>query len=196
MTEPGIDRIAVFLDRDGTIIEDKNYLADPSGVELIPRAAEAIVRLNRQGIRTILVTNQSGIARGLYTVETVEAIHRRLAELLRRENAALDSIYYCPHLPHELVPAGQPTCDCRKPEPGMALRARSDHGIDLEGSFYIGDRLTDVELARRVGGTGILVRTGYGLKALEEIGSEEPDFPVCDDLSLAVELVLSVISGR
>lgn len=196
MSESGAERIAVFLDRDGTIIEDKDYLSDPDGVELIPGVAEAIVRLNQRGIRAILVTNQSGVARGYFTVGTVEAIHRRLAELLTGENAFLDSIYFCPHLPHDILPVDRPPCDCRKPETGMVLRARSDHDIDLEKSFFIGDRLTDIELAERVGGTGILVRTGYGRKTLEEIGTRRPDFHVCDDLSSAIDLVFSLISHR
>jgi D-glycero-D-manno-heptose 1,7-bisphosphate phosphatase len=194
LSESGTEQIAVFLDRDGTIIEDTDYLSDPDGIQLIPGAAEAIVRLNQRGIRAILVTNQSGVARGYFTVGTVEAIHRRLAELLAGENAILDSIYFCPHLPHDILPVGQPPCDCRKPETGMAIRARSDHGIDLEKSFFIGDRLTDIELAERVGGTGILVRTGYGRKTLEEIDTERPDFHVCDDLSSAIDLVFLLIS--
>ncbi len=196
MSEPETERIAVFLDRDGTIMEDKDYLADPDGVELIPGAAEAIERLNHRGLLAILLTNQSGIARGYFTTGAVEVIHRRLAELLAGENAFLDSIYYCPHLPHEMLPDAQPPCGCRKPETGMVFRARSDHGIDLEKSYFIGDRLTDIELARRVGGTGILVRTGYGRKTLEELGTERPDFHVCDDLSSATDLVLSLISNR
>jgi D-glycero-D-manno-heptose 1,7-bisphosphate phosphatase len=188
-------RIAAFLDRDGTVIEDVPYLGDPAGVRLLPGAGAAISRLNAAGVRVILVTNQSGIARGFYDEEAVEAIHRRLREILRRAGAVIDSIYYCPHLPREELGAGGMPCRCRKPETGLVERARREHGLDLARSFFVGDRLTDVEVGRRMGGTGILLRTGYGQRALEEAGGSADGLLVRDDLRDAVEFILARVRG-
>jgi len=187
-------KIAVFLDRDGTVIVDKLYLADPEGVELLPDAGSAIFRLNRRGIKAILVTNQSGVARGCFTRERVDEIHRRLLALLAGEGARLDAIYYCPHLPPEELPAGVTPCDCRKPDVGLVQRARDDHGLDLHRSFCLGDRLTDVEMALRMGGTGILVKTGYGENALEAHDGVERDFHVRENIADAVDLILSLVA--
>jgi D-glycero-D-manno-heptose 1,7-bisphosphate phosphatase len=181
------------MDRDGTVIEDIPYLSDPEKVELIPGTGKAISKLNRRGVMAILVTNQSGITRGYYSVETVVAIHQRLGELLEEEGARLDSIYYCPHLPHEELETGAEGCDCRKPGMGMILCAQRDHNIDLKRSFILGDKLTDVELARKMGGMGILVKTGDGLNSLGKIDKSDRYFHVCDDLSEAIDHVLSLI---
>ncbi len=190
------DRLAVFLDRDGTVIEEYPYLRDPGDVHLIGNSGAAIASLNRAGIKAILVTNQSGIARGYYTPEDVSAVHDRLEDLLRKEGAVLDAIYYCPHMPHSELRAGETPCECRKPGTGLVLRAHEDHGIDLEGSFFLGDRISDVEVARRMGGTGILVKTGYGLNTLQEIGTCGIDLLVREDVSDAIDLVLSMVSSR
>jgi len=139
------------------------------------------------------VTNQSGITRGYYSVETVTAIHQRLGELLEKEGARLDSIYYCPHLPHEELESGAEGCDCRKPGMGMILQAQREHNIDLKRSFILGDKLTDVEIARKMGGVGILVKTGDGLNSLGKAGKDNRDFHICDDLSEAIDLALSLI---
>lgn len=141
---------AVFVDRDGTICFDKHYLADPNGLELIPTVAEGIRKLNDAGIPVVVVTNQSGIARGYFTVERLSEIHDRMKEALSVRGARVDDIFYCPHLPD----AG---CPCRKPAPGMLFQARDKHGFDLGRSFVVGDRMMDIELARAVGATGILV---------------------------------------
>jgi D-glycero-D-manno-heptose 1,7-bisphosphate phosphatase len=191
-----MDQIAVFLDRDGTVIEEYPYLHDPGDVALIKNAGAAISSLNSTGIKVILVTNQSGIARGFYRPDDVFAVHNHLENLLREEGAVLDAIYFCPHMPHSELGAGDTPCNCRKPETGLVLKAHEEHGIDLERSFFLGDRLTDVEVARRMGGTGILVKTGYGLQALEEVGSGSIDFLVREDISDAIDLVLSMISSR
>ena len=185
-------RKAVFLDRDGTLIQERGYLKDPDQVALEPGAAEAVVRLNRSGFAVVLVTNQSGVARGYYGEEDVVAVHRRLESLLEAEGARLDGVYYCPHYPEGVVKEYRQACSCRKPAGGMLLRAAEDLGITLGGSYVIGDKLTDTEAARREGLTGILVRTGYGedewKACLQESEPERPDRVVLD-LREAVECV-------
>ena len=185
-------RKAVFLDRDGTLIQDKDYLKDPDQVALESGAAEAVARLNRSGFAVVLVTNQSGVARGYYTEEDVSAVHQRLESLLEAEDARLDGVYYCPHYPEGAVEEYRQSCSCRKPASGMLLRAAKDLDIRLEASYMIGDKLTDTEAARREGLTGILVRTGYGegewKASLQKPGPEKPDRVVLD-LREAVDFV-------
>ncbi|MEX1182914.1 MAG: HAD family hydrolase [Gemmatimonadota bacterium] len=154
---------AAFLDRDGTIVEEAHYLDDPDQVALIPGAAAALRRLERAGFLTVLVTNQSGIARGLYTEQQFRAVQGRVAELLARDGARLGAVYHCPHHPDHTGP-----CDCRKPDLGMYRRAALEHGLDLASSIYVGDKLTDVVPALRTGGRGFLVRTGYGVAEAED----------------------------
>lgn len=145
-------RRAVFLDRDGTLIEDAHYLADPDRVALLPGAADAVRALRDAGWSPIVVTNQSGIARGLVTPAQFEAITRRLDELLAAHGAALDATYHCPHLPEITGP-----CACRKPGPAMYEWAARDHDLDLAASLFVGDRFRDVAAAARFGGRGLLV---------------------------------------
>jgi len=148
---------AVFLDRDGTIVEDPGFLHEPGQVKLLPGAAGAIKRLNEHGFLVIIVTNQSGIARGLYTVEDYAAVQRRLVELLERQGAHVDAAYFCPHHPQFTGP-----CDCRKPGSKLFQEAQQALDIDLTRSWWVGDRLADVQPARILGGDGILVATGNG----------------------------------
>lgn len=143
---------AVFFDRDGTLIDDMHYLADPAQVSLRPGAASAVRRVNDAGWKAIVVTNQSGIARGLVTEDAFRAVTARLDELLGTAGARLDATYHCPHLP-ELTGA----CACRKPAPALYERASAEHALDLARSAYVGDRLRDVEPAARFGGIGVLV---------------------------------------
>ena len=150
-------RPAVFLDRDGTIIVEREYLADPAGVELVPGAARAMKQLRDAGFLLVIVTNQSGIARGLYSEADFHAVQVRLEQILRDHGVTIDATYFCPHHPDFSGP-----CECRKPEPGMYRRAERELGADLARSFYVGDRNKDVEPATTLGGTGILVLTGYG----------------------------------
>ena len=145
-------RPAAFLDRDGTIIEDIGYVADPDLVRLLPGAAPGIRRLREVGFAVIVVTNQSGIARGLLTVDDYERVHDRMIDLLARDGAHIDGSYYCPHHPD----AGSP-CDCRKPGTLLFRQAAADHDIDLRRSLYVGDRWRDVEPALTLGGRGVLV---------------------------------------
>lgn len=177
--------VVVWLDRDGTVVDDPGYLRDPERLFLLPGAAEAIARLNRVGALVILVTNQSGIGRGLMSAEDVQAVHARLRALLAMHGAVLDDIRVCPHAPAD-------ACDCRKPAPGMVHRARAELAIDPRTrEVVIGDKQADVELARAVGALAVLVRTGEGEETLAELGREglRPDL-VAEDLPGAVALVL------
>lgn len=171
-------RPAAFIDRDGTLVVERHYLADPTHVALVPGATAALDRLRAAGYHLVLVTNQSGIARGLYTEAAFHAVQRRLAALLADAGITFDSVQYCPHHPDFTGP-----CDCRKPGTGMFLNAARDLAIDFDRSIYIGDRLKDVEPARTLGGHAYLVRTGYG--ALQERDAGD-DIQVVDDLAAAV----------
>ncbi len=150
-------RRAVFLDRDGTIVEDPGYLHEPARVKLFPGAGDAIHGLNAAGYAVVVVTNQSGIARGLYTEADYRAVEQRLSELLAAKGAHIDASYFCPH--HPQAPE---LCACRKPRTKLFLDAQAALGIDFTTSWWVGDRLSDVQPARALGGRGILVTTGQG----------------------------------
>jgi D-glycero-D-manno-heptose 1,7-bisphosphate phosphatase len=186
---------AVFMDRDGTIIEEVGYLSDPAGLRLIPAAATAIRMLNRSGLRVVVVTNQSGVARGFFAEETVHAVHRRLEAALSDEGGRLDGIYYCPHHPTEGKGDYTMACDCRKPATGMMEQAARDLRLDLTRSFVIGDKDTDVELARRAGARGILVLTGYGREHRKKQGESVPDY-TAQDLLDAVQWILRRLASE
>jgi len=150
---------AVFLDRDGTINAEKNYLHKPEDWEWIPGAVEAIRGFNELGFLVIVITNQAGIARNYFEAKDVEALHKYVDKLLNKENARIDAYYYCPHHPDF---GDKIVCSCRKPEIGLILQAQKDFDIDLSSSFMIGDKATDIESGNRAGMTSILVATGYG----------------------------------
>jgi histidinol-phosphate phosphatase family protein len=143
---------AAFFDRDGTLIRDVHYIARPEDVVLIDGVADVVRQLNHKSIPVIVVTNQSGIARGRLTVDDYERVAERMASLLLEAGARIDATYFCPHLPD----AAQP-CECRKPRTGMYRAAAADHGIDLGRSLYAGDRWRDIAPALELGGRGILV---------------------------------------
>jgi D-glycero-D-manno-heptose 1,7-bisphosphate phosphatase len=148
---------AAFLDRDGTVIEDVHYLAEPDRIAFIPGAFEALGLLRDADYKLIIVTNQSGIARGLYSAEQYHAVEARMEEMLAAEGVTIHGAFFCPHHPNFSGP-----CDCRKPQLGMYREAERNLGIDLAASVYIGDRLRDVEPALKLGGRGVLVKTGFG----------------------------------
>jgi D-glycero-D-manno-heptose 1,7-bisphosphate phosphatase len=181
-------RPAVFLDRDGTIIREKSYLADPEGVELVPGTVEALASLRDAGLPYVIVTNQSGIARGIYSEDDYRAVAARHHEILESAGVPPEATRHCPHHPDVTGP-----CDCRKPDTGMHRSAAAEHGLDLARSFYVGDKPTDVEPARALGGSGILVRTGYGRRHERDIG---PDVEIVDDLGAAVRRILERHVGR
>ena len=175
-------RRAVFLDRDGTIIEDTGYLADPGSIRLLPGAAEGIGRLNRAALAVVVVTNQSGLARGLLDEAAYAATARRLEKLLAAAGAGLDAQYHCPHHPDLTGP-----CECRKPGPLLYRRAAADHGLRLDGSWWVGDRVRDVEPAERLGGRGLLIAREGG----HDLPPEARDrFTTVGDLSAAVDIIL------
>jgi D-glycero-D-manno-heptose 1,7-bisphosphate phosphatase len=153
---------AVFIDRDGVLIEDVDYLDDPGDIAILPGAAEGIAALNRAGWPVVIVTNQSGVARGLFSAATVELIHDRLLELLEGYGARIAAIYYCPHHPTSGLSGHGLECDCRKPRPGMLHKAAAELGLDLASSWMIGDRLTDLQAGAAAGCRTVLVRTGKG----------------------------------
>jgi len=175
-------RRAVFLDRDGTIIVEKNYLADPDEVELIPGAADALRRLQDAGWALVVITNQSGIARGYFGEAEHRAVQRRMQDLLEAEGVTLDATEYCPHHPAFTGP-----CECRKP--GLALFRKVAETLDIEpaASAFVGDRPGDVLPAVELGGLGILVRTGYGAESVRDV---PPAVRVAADLSEAADLLL------
>lgn len=172
---------AVFIDRDGTINVEKEYLYLSAELEFIPGAATAIRLLNEAGFLVVVVTNQSGVARGYYTEEDVHNLHRYIASQLELSGARVDAWFYCPHHPSGRGSYALP-CRCRKPQPGMLQEAARRFDIDLESSFMIGDKLVDVAAGRAAGCRSILVRTGYGA---DEESSLSESVDVFDDLLAA-----------
>jgi D-glycero-D-manno-heptose 1,7-bisphosphate phosphatase len=175
-------RGAVFLDRDGTIVEDPGYLHDPAAVQLLPGAAAAIRRLNEAGWPVVVVSNQSGIARGLFTEADYRAVERRVAELLAADGARIDASYFCPHHPEFTGP-----CPCRKPGTQLFQDAQQALGIDFRRSWFVGDRPGDVEPALELGGKGVLVLTGQG--ALHREPMRARGARIAADLAAAVDLI-------
>lgn len=173
---------AVFLDRDGTLIAERAYPSDPARVELVRGAGHALRRLHDAGYMLIVVTNQSGIARGYYDEATFQAVQDRAEALLARDGARLDRVYHCPHHPDITGP-----CECRKPGTGLFREAAAELDIDFDRSFFIGDRVKDVTPALELDGTGILVRTGYGKEHADRAPAE---IEVVDDLAAAAEWIL------
>jgi D-glycero-D-manno-heptose 1,7-bisphosphate phosphatase len=152
----------VFLDRDGTLIEEAGYLDRLERLVFFPYAVDAVRLLNRGGFGVVIVTNQAGIARGLFKESFVADAHRYIGERIAAGGARVDGFYYCPHHPDAVVEAYRLRCECRKPRPGMLTHAAADLGIDLSRSFVVGDRWHDLEAGQAVGARGVLVRTGSG----------------------------------
>ena len=169
----------VILDRDGTLIVERNYLSTPEGVELLPNAAAGLRHFEKLGWGRLVVTNQSGIGRGFFDLPRVMQIHARLESLLAGENASIDRFYICPHTPED-------NCACRKPKVGMVERAAQEWGFHPGECIVIGDKPCEIDMGRALGATTILVRTGYGEEHLRK-GSVRPDF-VVHDLKEAADL--------
>jgi D-glycero-D-manno-heptose 1,7-bisphosphate phosphatase len=176
-------RAAVVVDRDGTLVKEIGYLSDPADLELLPGAARAIREAHAAGLPVIVVSNQSGVGRGLFPLSRVYAAMARLRALLREEGAEPDAIYFCPHRP-------EADCPCRKPRPGLLVRAADDLVIDLTGSVMIGDKRLDAATGHAAGGFGVLVRTGYGREEEEATGAGLAPDAVCDDVAAAVRWFL------
>ncbi|MFN8059930.1 MAG: HAD family hydrolase [Vicinamibacterales bacterium] len=157
---------AIFLDRDGTIIEEVGYLSTTEQLTIFEWSVEALGRLRQAGFKLVIVTNQAGVARGFFDEARVAEVNAFLCARLAEAGIRIDAVYYCPHHPDGTVPAYRTPCGCRKPQPGMVDRACEDLGIDVARSFVVGDRWSDVELARAVGAEAVLVKSGYGRHAL------------------------------
>ena len=190
-------RPAVFMDRDGCLIEEMGYINHPSRVRLLPRSPAAVQRLNRAGIPAVMATNQAGIARGYFSEETLALVNDELVARLAREGARLDALYVCTHHPVAGAPPHRAECDCRKPRPGMLRRAARELGLDLSRSVMVGDKPSDVEAGQAAGAAGVLVLTGYGRGEFElrrQHWSVKPDH-VAEDLYEAVEWALARIGA-
>lgn len=196
-------RPVVFLDRDGTLNKEVGYISNLNDLVLIEGADKAVLTLNQNKIAAVLTTNQTGAARGYYPEEHIKNLNQRLQKLLAQSGAYLDAVYYCPHLANlsDSAHADSPLpnnpltidCNCRKPRPGMVEQALAEHPEwDGKRAYVVGDKSTDVELAKNIGGKGILVLTGYGKQV--QTGTYqwkvEPDF-VCDNIVAAIEWILS-----
>ena len=185
-------RPAVFLDRDGTINEQMGYVNHLSRFQLLPGVARAIRSLNEAGLPVVVVTNQSGLARGYFPESLLEAVHAELHRLLAREGAHLDGLYICPHHPEAREERFRLDCNCRKPRTGLLERAAAELGLDLGRSYMVGDRWSDLRCGAAVGATTVLVLTGYGRGDLAYVGPGQPVQPdhVAEDLEQAAAWIL------
>jgi D-glycero-D-manno-heptose 1,7-bisphosphate phosphatase len=177
-------RRAVFLDKDGTLVDDVPYNVDPAKIRLTAGAAEAARSLRAAGFQLIVITNQSGVARGLFPVSALVPVRDRIEQLMRDAGAPIAGFYFCPHLPRGSVVEYAIDCDCRKPAPGLILQAAADHVIDLPGSWVVGDKLDDVEAGRRAGCQTVLIGRGD-----ENHQSQITMF--ASDLAAAARMILS-----
>ena len=183
-----MDGVAVFLDRDGTLNEEAGYLNHVDRMKLIDGSAEAVRLLNRHGLKTVVVSNQAGVARGYFPEELLPRLHDRLRALLKEQGAELDAIYYCPHHPDVGDPPYKQDCDCRKPGLGMIRRAEKELSVDARRSYMVGDKISDVEFGKKAGCKSILLLTGYGKGEWEYHQSrlsDEPDYIATDLLDAA-----------
>lgn len=183
-------RPTVFLDRDGTLNVEVNYLHRIADLVLIPGAAAAIKRLNQAHYYVVVVTNQAGIARGYYDEAALYQLHEHLLSVLAAEGATIDAFYFCPHHPDFTGP-----CACRKPGTGMLLQAVQDLNIDLAHSWLVGDTASDLAAGREVGCRTVLVRTGYGRKTERDLVADEPHpIAIVDDIGAAIDFILNTAS--
>ncbi len=188
---------AVFMDRDGTINEEMGYINHLDRFKLLPGSIQAIKLINQLGLKSVVITNQSGPARGYYPESLIDQIHNHLTSILREEGAFLDGIYSCCHHPHAVVEVYCKVCDCRKPKIGLLVQASNDLHIDLKNSYVVGDRYLDIELAHNAGAKGILVLTGYGRGEVQHVGPKKKFKPlyIAADLLKAVEWIAREIGA-
>jgi D-glycero-D-manno-heptose 1,7-bisphosphate phosphatase len=189
-------RPAVFFDRDGTLNEEVEFLTAPEQMRLIPGAGRAVRAVNENGFLALVISNQSGIARGLFTEADLIPIHAKFQQELAASGARIDRIYYCPHHPTAGIPPYRVDCDCRKPRPGMLHRAEEEMGVDLSRSYVVGDRIVDVLAGRNAGAKGILVLTGYGTSSAGECREQGivPDY-IAPSVGEAVNFILNERKG-
>jgi len=181
---------AVFLDRDGTINVEKDYLINPEDFEFLPGVPEALKKLQNAGFLLVVVSNQSGVARGYFSLQQVEKLHSHMKSLLEPYGVSLSGIYVCPHHPTHGQGEYLYDCECRKGNPGMLLKAAEDLTIDLRHSFMIGDKLADIEAGYTAGCSTFLVRTGYGEQFSEYAAAYSTE--VVDDLPTAADEILAI----
>jgi len=186
-------KAAVFLDRDGTINEQMGYINHTCRFKMLPGAAEAIKKLNEAGLPVVVVSNQSGLARGYFPEELLIAVNDKMNKLLAKTGAHVDGIYYCPHHPEAKEERYRTVCNCRKPKPGLVLQASKEMGLDPKKSYIVGDRWSDIKTAANCGATSILVRTGYGRGDEKYIGPKQEIQPAfkAEDLMEAVLWILN-----
>jgi D-glycero-D-manno-heptose 1,7-bisphosphate phosphatase len=190
-------RPALFMDRDGCLTEEVGYVNHVSRLRLLPGAADAVRRLNEAGVPAVVATNQSGIAKGYFSEETMRACHAELRRQLAAARARLDGLYVCAHHPTEGEPPYRVRCQCRKPRPGLLIRAAGDLGLDLTASVMVGDKLSDVAAGQAAGAAGVLVLSGYGRGEWEHLapGSGIKPDHVAADLAEAVDWALERHAG-
>ena len=184
---------AVFIDRDGTISEEVGYINHPSRFRLFPYAAAAIKQLNQNDWLAIVITNQAGVARGYFSEDMIQTVHAAMTSEIENGDARIDAVYYCAHHPLVGEPPYRYDCDCRKPKPGLVSRAVADFDIDLGESWMVGDRYSDIELARNAGVRSMFVMSGYGRGEWEHQRAgwtEQPDL-VAENLLEAVHLIVA-----
>ena len=184
---------AVFLDKDGTLVEDVPYNVDPAAICLTSGAIDGLSQLHEAGFRLVVITNQSGVARGYFSVAALDGVESRLRELLDAAKIPLTGFFFCPHHPDGTVPAFAQACDCRKPEPGLILRAAARLGIDLGRSWFVGDILNDVEAGRRAGCRTILLDNGHETEWVA--GPDRTPDHTAADLAEAAGLILAADPG-
>jgi D-glycero-D-manno-heptose 1,7-bisphosphate phosphatase len=192
-----LENPAIFIDRDGCLTEEVGYVNHPSRIRLLPRTGEAVRRVNRARIAAVMVTNQTGIARGYFSEETLHAANARMVDELEAAGARLDGLYVCMHHPTVGEPPYRAACDCRKPRPGLLTRAAADLGLDLRASVMVGDKFSDVAAGQAAGALGVLVLTGYGRGEWEYQRHAQPVKPdhVAEDLLDAVDWALGRVAG-
>jgi D-glycero-D-manno-heptose 1,7-bisphosphate phosphatase len=182
---------AILCDRDGTLIEDEHFLSDPGKIRWIPGVLELLAQLTQQNVKVLAITNQSGVARGYFERDAIEAIHAQLHQDVKRKGGEIADFYYCPHHPQGSVSRYSYACDCRKPSPGLFLQAMREHHLQAERCWVAGDRLRDLEPGLELGMKAFLVETGYGLQAKRELRGKSYRDRVTVIPSLAVFLKTS-----
>jgi histidinol-phosphate phosphatase family protein len=181
---------AVFLDRDGTLLEEAVYLDRLERLVFFPYTVDAVRLLNRAGYAVVVVTNQAGVAKGLVKESFVDEAHQHITSRLAAGGARIDAFYYCPHHPDAVIAAYRQRCDCRKPQSGLFTRAAAEHDLALDRSFVVGDRWHDLEAGQRVGARGLLVRTGYGKTEERSPVAHTTPSAIVDNMMEAVSWIL------
>ena len=187
-SESNSPRKAVFLDRDGTLIEHVELMRRIEDIRFFPEAEQAVKKLNELGFLVVVITNQPVVARGLIDEKGIDEIHAVLVSELDKKGAKIDAVYFCPHHPEATLESYRVKCECRKPEPGMIIKAIKDHGIDPDQSYVIGDSMSDIEAGKRAGIKTILIKTGPGHATDKNYQELKPDF-IAHSLTETVEII-------